>query len=101
EGGADLNSEPPTVLGATGPDRTFQAGDILYMDGGCSFSGYKMDITRRAVFGKPSPRQLAEHNGMWDILHEIIERMTPGTPVRDLFEFSQSRLAAFPEWKNY
>lgn len=101
EEGADLNSEPPTVLGATGPGRTFQNGDVLYMDGGCSYSGYKMDITRRAVFGKPSPRQQDEHDGMWAILEEVIARMTVGTPVRDIFEFSQTRLSARPEWKNY
>lgn len=101
EEGADLNSEPPMVFGATGPGRTFQTGDVLYMDGGCSVAGYKMDITRRAVFGRPSARQKAEHDGMWALLEEIIERMTVGTPVRDLFEFSQTRLAARPEWRNY
>ncbi len=57
EGGADLTSEPPMVLGATGPNRTFQKGDVLYIDGGCNYSGYKMDFARRAVFGPPSPRQ--------------------------------------------
>ena len=101
EGGADLNSEPPTVLGATGAGKTFQAGDVLYIDGGCNFSGYKMDYARRAVFGQPSARQRAEHDGMWGILNEIIERMKPGVAVRELFEFSQSRLAQHPEWKNY
>jgi Xaa-Pro aminopeptidase len=101
EGGADLNSEPPTVLGATGPGGTFQAGDVLYIDGGCNVSGYKMDYARRAVFGEPSPRQRAEHDGMWGILNEIIERMKPGVSVRELFEFSQSQLAQHPEWKNY
>lgn len=101
EEGADLNSEPPSVFGATGPGRTFQKGDVLYMDGGCSYTGYKMDITRRAVFGKPSPRQQSEHDGMWELLHEIIERMRPGAAVRDLFAFSQTRLAARPEWTNY
>ncbi|MVA96948.1 M24 family metallopeptidase [Nitratireductor sp. CAU 1489] len=101
EEGADLSSEPPMVFGATGAGRTFQKGDILYIDGGCSFAGYKMDITRRAVFGKPSARQLAEHDGMWNLLNEIIERMVPGMPVRELFEFSQTRLAARPQWRNY
>lgn len=101
DGGADLNSEPPTVLGATGPGRTFQAGDVLYIDGGCNVSGYKMDYARRAVFGQPSARQRAEHDGMWGILNEIIERMKPGVSVRELFEFSQGRLAQHPEWKNY
>lgn len=101
EEGADLASEPPTVLGATGPGRTFQAGDVLYLDGGCTYQGYKMDFTRRAVFGPPSPRQQSEHDGMWGLLFEIIDRMRPGVAVRDLFAFSQQRLAARPEWHNY
>ncbi len=101
EGGADLNSEPPSVFGATGPGRSFQKGDVLYIDGGCSFKGYKMDITRRAVFGKPSARQQSEHDGMWDLLHEVIARLTPGTAVREVFEFSQTWLSARPEWTNY
>jgi len=83
EGGADLNSEPPMVLGATGP------------------SSYKMDFARRAVFGRPSARQQSEHDGMWGILNEIIERMKPGVSMRELFEYSQSRLAQHPEWRNY
>jgi Xaa-Pro aminopeptidase len=101
EEGADLTSEPPTVLGASGPGQTFQQGDILYMDGGCTYSGYKMDFTRRAVFGAPSPRQQAEHDGMWALLFEIMERMKPGIPVRDLFAFSQQRMDTHKEWKNY
>jgi Xaa-Pro aminopeptidase len=101
EEGADLSSEPPQVLGATGPGRTFRAGDVLYLDGGCSYQGYKMDFTRRAVFGSPSARQRDEHDGMWELLFNIIERMKPGVPVRELFEFSQQRLAARPEWRNY
>lgn len=101
EEGADLNSEPPMVFGATGPGRSFQKGDVLYIDGGCSYSGYRMDITRRAVFGQPSPRQRAEHDSMWELLEEVIAKMTVGTPVRDVFEFSQTWLSARPEWTNY
>jgi Xaa-Pro aminopeptidase len=101
EGGADMNSEPPMVLGATGPNRTFRVGDVLYIDGGCNYSGYKMDFARRAVFGRPSPRQQSEHDGMWDILRGIIDRMKPGVAVGELFEFSQQRLSAHPEWRNY
>ena len=101
DGGADINSEPPMVLGATGPNRTFQLGDVLYIDGGCNVSGYKMDFARRAVFGAPSARQRAEHDGMWSILNDIIVRMKPGVAVRELFEYSQARLAEHPEWRNY
>lgn len=101
EGGADLTSEPPMVLGATGPNRTFQKGDILYIDGGANYSSYKMDYARRAVFGSPSARQQAEHDGMWEILRGIIERMKPGTSMLELFEYSQQQLAKHPEWRNY
>src|ERR1700733_2122095 len=75
EGGADLTSEPPMALGATGSGGTFQKGDILYLDGGCSYMGYRMDFTRRAVFGKPSERQRQEHDGMGGISFRVVGRM--------------------------
>lgn len=101
EGGADISSGVPMVLGATGPQGTFQKGDILYLDGGPSYNGYKMDITRRAVFGPPSPRQQEEHDWMWALMFEIVDRMRPGVSMQELFEYSQSRLAQRPEWTNY
>lgn len=100
EGGADLDSEPPMALGGTGAGGAFQKGDILYLDGGCSVSGYRMDFTRRAVFGPPSERQLREHNGMWDILFKVMERIKPGVRPKEIFEYSQSLLAQ-TGWTNY
>ena len=35
------------------------------------------------VFGEPSARQLDEHNGMWDILTQVIGRMKIGVPTKD------------------
>lgn len=99
--GADIDSGPPMVMGATGEGSRFQRGDILYLDGGCAYQGYQMDITRRAVFGPPSARQVDEHEGMWALMHDIIARMKPGVAVRELFEYSQNRLAAVPRWRNY
>jgi Xaa-Pro aminopeptidase len=52
------------------------------------------------VFGKPSERQLAEHNGMWDILFKVMDRMKPGVPVSEIFAYSQSLLAK-TAWRNY
>ena len=98
--GADLDSTAQIVLGATGPNETFQKGDILYLDGGCQVNGYRMDFTRRAVFGPPTQRQLDEHNGMWEILFKLVDRMKPGVETRNIFEYSQSLLAK-TEWTNY
>ena len=37
-------------------------GDIVLIDGGCDVRGYKSDITRTTVFGKPTARQ----RSLWD-----------------------------------
>jgi Xaa-Pro dipeptidase len=34
--------------------RNLSEGDVVLVDGGCSVKGYKSDVTRTAVFGKPS-----------------------------------------------
>jgi Xaa-Pro aminopeptidase len=98
--GADLDSGPPTTLGATGPGNTFQTGDILYLDGGCYVSGYRMDFTRRAVFGPPTQRQRDEHDRMWEIMLKVTDRIRPGVPVAEVFAYSQS-LVEKTGWKNY
>jgi len=98
--GADLDSGPPLVMGATGPNGAFAKGDILYLDGGCSVDGYKMDFTRRAVFGPPSERQKSEHDGMWDIMFKVTDRIRPGVSTADVFEYSQGLLAK-TAWTNY
>jgi Xaa-Pro aminopeptidase len=100
EGGADLGSDIPMAHGATGPDGTFQKGDVLYLDGGCSYLGYRMDFTRRAVFGKPNERQLAEHDGMWELMFRVMDRMKPGVRNCDVFAYSQAELAK-TGWRNY
>lgn len=100
EEGADLTSGPPTTLGATGEGGQFQQGDVLYLDGGCSYMGYEMDFTRRAVFGQPTDRQRREHDTMWEILFKLIDRMKPGATMAELFDYSQSLLAK-TDFRNY
>jgi len=100
ESGADMDSGPPTALGGTGPGGAFQQGDILYLDGGCRVSGYRMDFTRRAVFGQPSARQRAEHDGMWEILFKVMAFMKDGVATKDVFAYSQKLIGA-TAWTNY
>jgi Xaa-Pro dipeptidase len=40
-----------------------EEGQMVMMDGGCSVEGYRSDVTRTVVFGKPSPRQ----RKLWEI----------------------------------
>jgi Xaa-Pro dipeptidase len=43
--------------------QTLEEGDIVMMDGGCGVEGYRSDITRTVVFGKPTDRQ----RQIWDL----------------------------------
>jgi len=106
EGGADLNSEPPMVLGATGPNRTFRRATCSISTAAATAPATRW--TSPAVpfsgGGGGSPfgtSAIRAPMGMWGILNEIIERMKPGVSMRELFEYSQSRLAQHPEWRNY
>lgn len=40
-----------------------EEGDVVMMDGGCDVDGYRSDVTRTIVFGKPTARQ----REIWDI----------------------------------
>jgi len=46
--------------------RTLQEGDAVLVDGGCSVEGYRSDVTRTVVFGKPSDKQ----RRVWDIVRK-------------------------------
>jgi Xaa-Pro dipeptidase len=38
-------------------ERNLQNGDIVLVDGGCSVEGFRSDVTRTVVFGKPTDKQ--------------------------------------------
>jgi Xaa-Pro dipeptidase len=46
--------------------RTLAAGDAVLVDGGCSIEGYRSDVTRTVVFGRPSDKQ----RKVWDIVRK-------------------------------
>jgi Xaa-Pro dipeptidase len=46
--------------------RTLTAGDAVLVDGGCAVEGYRSDVTRTVVFGKPSDKQ----RRVWDIVRK-------------------------------
>jgi len=37
--------------------RTLKDGDVVMVDGGCGIEGYRSDVTRTIVFGKPTDKQ--------------------------------------------
>jgi Xaa-Pro dipeptidase len=59
-------------------------GEIVLVDGGCSVEGYKSDITRTTVLGKPTDRQLK----VWEIEHRAqkaaLKAARPGVACEDV-----------------
>lgn len=95
ENGADIdNPGSQSVKGARGPNSTFQKGDIMYLDGGCYYKGYKMDISREVVFGEPTGRQLQDHGFVWECCKKIISNMRPGLKVSDTHRIFNEQLKA-------
>ncbi|MCS7019553.1 MAG: Xaa-Pro peptidase family protein [Cytophagales bacterium] len=63
--GANFAEASAFPHGSSKPQK-LKEGDIILADGGCTVEGYKSDISRTIVFGKPSARQLA----VWNIERE-------------------------------
>lgn len=66
-GGASVQFGKYTALphGSIEPQR-LKEGDIVMIDGGCGVDGYRSDITRTTVFGKPTQRQI----DVWEVEKE-------------------------------
>jgi len=64
--------------------RTLRDGDVVMVDGGCSVEGYRSDVTRTVVFGKPSDKQRA----VWEIVRkaqmEALRAVRPGISCEEI-----------------
>jgi Xaa-Pro dipeptidase len=64
--------------------RNLQKGDIVLVDGGCSVEGFRSDVTRTVVFGKPSDKQ----RKVWDIVRkaqvEALKAVRPGVTCEQI-----------------
>ncbi|RKY85119.1 aminopeptidase P family protein [candidate division KSB1 bacterium] len=64
--------------------RNLKSGDIVLVDGGCSVQGYRSDVTRTIVFGKPSRKQ----KKIWEIVRKAqiaaLNKVRPGIPCEEI-----------------
>lgn len=67
-------------------DRALRPGDLVRFDLGCVYQGYRSDISRTAVLGPPSDKQLRYYNAARDGEIAGIAAMRPGVPVSQIFE---------------
>ena len=67
-------------------DAALKAGDLIRFDLGCVYQGYRSDISRTAVLGAPTEKQLRYYNAARDGEKAAIAAMKPGVPVNQIFE---------------
>jgi Xaa-Pro dipeptidase len=81
QGSAGVQTGPYSALphGSVTP-QVIKEGTILLIDGGCSVEGYRSDISRTFVLGKPTPKM----NQVFDIVHKAqtaaLKAARPGEP---------------------
>lgn len=92
KGGAERPGYIPITSGAGnytrrtgGPtDRRLEAGDLLWLDGGCSYMGYWADFSRTVAVGRRSRAQADAYRAIRDITHDALEEVKPGRPVSSI-----------------
>jgi len=82
-------------------DRALVAGDLVRLDLGCVYQGYRSDISRTAVLGAPTDKQRRYYDAIRDGERAAIAAMKPGVPVREIFEVGMrvTREAGMPHYK--
>ncbi len=64
--------------------RHLHDGDIVLVDGGCSVEGFRSDVTRTIVFGKPSDRQREVFNIVLKAQQEAHKAVKPGVACGEI-----------------
>jgi Xaa-Pro dipeptidase len=77
--------EPPLV-----------AGDLVWMDAGCTVSGYWSDFSRAGTVGKATDEQRYAQDAVHQITWEAISQMRPGAKASSIWQFCSRALQALP-----
>lgn len=64
--------------------RNLQQGDVVLVDGGCSVKGYKSDVTRTAILGKPSVELKKVWETVWNAQQAAFEAIRNGAICSDV-----------------
>ncbi|HEY4199115.1 MAG TPA: Xaa-Pro peptidase family protein [Devosiaceae bacterium] len=82
-----------TVVHAMPLPNPINPGEAVHVDFGARFDGYSTDLSRTAIVGKPTERQRFIHQALWDARAAILDKVRPGTPVKDLYDTNTAALA--------
>lgn len=67
-----------------GTDQAVEAGDMVWIDGGCSVDGYYSDYSRAGVIGGSSSDQRSAHEQIHQITQAAVDAIEPGVRLADV-----------------
>jgi Xaa-Pro aminopeptidase len=84
-------------------ERALKPGDMVRFDLGCVFQGYRSDIARTAVLGKPSDKLARAYAAILAGENAEIAAMKPGVPVSQIFEVAvrATRENGMPQYQRH
>jgi Xaa-Pro dipeptidase len=85
EGNYDLVTKPPDA-------RPLRKGDFLWMDAGCTVSGYWSDFSRAGVVGSPSADQVSAQQAIHQITTAAVRMVRPGITASAIARFCSTKL---------
>jgi Xaa-Pro aminopeptidase len=69
-------------------ERALKPGDMVRFDLGCVYQGYRSDIARTAVLGKPDDKLARSYAAILGGEKAAIAAMKPGVPVGEIFDLA-------------
>lgn len=91
--GANFGESSALPHGSIKP-RNLREGDVVLMDGGCNIDGYRSDISRTVVFGKPTQKQKDVWNHMKAAQTAAFEAAKVGVPCEAVDAAARKSLEA-------
>jgi len=68
------------------------AGDVIHVDFGAVFGGYRTDIARNATVHAPTSKQLEFYKPLWVARERMLETIKPGLTAGELFSIGQTAI---------
>ena len=84
-------------------ERALRPGDLVRFDLGCVYRGYRSDISRTAVLGRPTGKQARYYAGILAGEQAAIAAMKPGVLVSDIFDLAVrvTRESGIPHYQRH
>lgn len=95
--------ERSSIVNTRPSDYIMKEGDVLRLDFGAVYRGYCSDISRSAVVGEPSQRQMKVYESLLQGYYRMVEKAKPGVKFSELFRIGISTVRkVFPQyWRRH